>query len=198
VPPVVTPTSSLAIITSRSTQGTVSSDRLLLYSLSSTCRIPRAFVTLGQRFGATLTRDSVFLDPHGAQHSTFIGMLPRRGTSARHFLLLRIHSARGLLTPFASSPASIKRPNLLGLRATHTFPSPKVYQPLPYKNWYEAVEYYVKPERYAITVEVRNVLRFTMEEDIRQLFVESELLPELILMSYQPDPDIRLMRYMFC
>jgi hypothetical protein len=67
------------------------------------------------------------------------------------------------------------------------FFSPKVYQPLPYKYWHELVDHYIRPGDVARTVQVSRVRMFTTEEDVRQLFVESGLQPELILMSYDAE-----------
>jgi hypothetical protein len=119
----------------------------------------------------------------------FTAMLPMLRASTRHFLHLRVASQRSLATPLASSSACISRQILqvAGRRRTHTFPSPTVYQPLPYNNWSQAVEYYVTPKRYARTLTLWGMPRFAIEEDVSRLFVESGFQPELILMVYRPN-----------
>jgi hypothetical protein len=76
-------------------------------------------------------------------------------TSTQPSQLLRVTSVRNLTVPLASSSVAIKFQNLARLRETHTYPSPNVYEPLPYRDMTSAVNCYFTPERYARTVEIR-------------------------------------------
>ena len=106
---------------------------------------------------------------------------------APRFSINRSFVALARPTILAFTPVRIGFRTALRTRTVHTFISPKVYQPLPYKNWEGLVNYYIRPEDVARTVQVGNVRLCGIEEDIRQLFIESDFQPELILMTYDAE-----------
>jgi hypothetical protein len=103
------------------------------------------------------------------------------------FSINRCFLALARPTILAFTPVRIGFHTALRTRTVHTFFSPKVYQPLPYKDWNGLVRYYIRSEDVARTVQVGNVRPFAIEEDIRQLFIESDFHPELILMIYDAE-----------
>lgn len=100
-------------------------------------------------------------------------------------LLRRTNGVAHLNAKVATFDPTVTQHSLaLRARLVHTVPSPKIHQPLPYTNWAQLLQHYIKAEDFTRTVEVSNGRRMAIEEDYRQLFTESDVQPEQILMHY--------------
>lgn len=97
--------------------------------------------------------------------------------------------ARGSFTPVRGSVSKLCSRNAERhipspvCRQIHSFPSSKVYQPLPYSNMPRMLDYYI-PKCDTKRALGLHIPKAALEEDIRQLFEESGYHPETIIMLF--------------